>query len=139
MQTSEIVRRWQVDNPKKKGTYDHVGKSVGTALDVLGDQCDIKHVLILANWLLIPGYETCKGTVYIERLKWRKSKAIKRDCRTYKGQQRRDMVRDNYPLELAPTDVLFFIKHGTALSRIIGKAHSIDQLREWASLKLKSA
>lgn len=139
METAEIIRRWKADNPKKKASSGYVGGSVRAALDVLGDQCKIQHILDLANWILKPNCGTCATTCYQIRSRWRKVQGIERDCRTYAGQPRRDMIRDNYPLELSPNDVQFFITNSTVLNRILGKAHSIDQLKEWASLKLKVA
>lgn len=70
-----------------------VKDAVSAAIEIIGDQTSIKTLLKEAlrfyYWPSFTESACCRA-----RQQWRKENGMKTDCRTYKGQPRRDMLND---------------------------------------------
>lgn len=112
-----------------------VKDAVYQACEQLGTRTSTTELWKLA--CVIAGETLNRNSVYQYRCVYRKENRIKVDCRTYKGQPRRNMLND----DLATLQQVKRIKHLLGLRRVLPESiinllgegkdgfHSIDQLR----------
>lgn len=113
-----------------------VKEAVYQACDEIGTRSSLKELWSRAS--LIAGETLNRNSVQQYRYWYRKEKRIKNvDCRTYKGQPRRNMLNDN----VATLGQVKRIKHVLGLKRVLPESllnllgdgkdsfHSVEQLR----------
>lgn len=113
---------------------NNFSQAVRQALKTLADQTSLR-TLVSEAFKYYTGeveYQWHTAVACTVRNKWRKEQKISRDCRTYEGQPRRNMLNDdNYTKR--GWKLLTEVVNKVGLDKVgqlLGEFHSIDQLRE---------
>ena len=125
----EVLRMIEA-NPGWANTHHSQRSAVFAALDTIGCTPYAETLRVLAQHLC--AYIVTVNDVYRFRQEWGKARGLDIDCRTYRWQPRRDMLSDDMPLPVKPSELQTLRPALQVLVPFLDRFHSIDHLRNLA-------
>lgn len=131
-EASRKVKALINSHPEWHQTANSQRDAVFKACEKLEDETSANTLQLLAHHFWGRG-EIQINLVYKTRMAYRKRNGIVNDCRSYATQHRRDMLPDTIELAITPKEFVSLKSILSTLRPILDRAHSIDQLRQWAA------